>query len=77
MEAHWKVFGVLSLEKLANKEIVSRTPSSKYFTDGCARGFGENEGDQDNRHGGELALLGFNCQAANRSHSTYDQLVVL
>jgi hypothetical protein len=30
--------------------------------------FGENESDQDNRHEGELALLGFNCQAANRSH---------
>jgi hypothetical protein len=39
--------------------------------------FGENERDQYNRHGGELALLGFDCQAANWSHSPYDQLVVL
>jgi hypothetical protein len=40
-------------------------------------GFGENERDKDNRHVGELALLGFVCQAANRPHSPYDQLVVL
>jgi hypothetical protein len=39
--------------------------------------FGENERDQDNRHGGELALLVFDCQAANRPHSPYDQPVVL
>jgi hypothetical protein len=39
--------------------------------------FGLRERDQDNRHGGELALLGFDCQAANRPHSPYDQLVVL
>jgi hypothetical protein len=39
MEAHWKVFGVWSREKLTNKEIVSETPSSNCFTHGCARGF--------------------------------------
>jgi hypothetical protein len=39
--------------------------------------FGENERDQDNQNGGELAFLGFNCQVANRPHSPYDQLVVL
>jgi hypothetical protein len=39
--------------------------------------FGENERFQDNRHGGDLDLLGFNCQVANRPHSPYDQLVVL
>jgi hypothetical protein len=39
--------------------------------------FGENERDQDNRHGGELALLRFDCRAANRPHSPYDQPVVL
>jgi hypothetical protein len=33
---------------------------------------GENERDQDNRHGGELALLSFDCQVANRPHSTHD-----
>jgi hypothetical protein len=26
-------------KKLTNKEMVSRTPSSKYFTHGCARVF--------------------------------------
>jgi hypothetical protein len=39
--------------------------------------FGENERDQDNQHGGELVLLGFNRQAANRPHSPYDQPVML
>jgi hypothetical protein len=27
--------------------------------------FGENERDQDDRHGSELALLGFDCQVAD------------
>jgi hypothetical protein len=31
--------------------------------------FGENERDQDNQHGGELALLNFDCRAAN--HPTH------
>jgi hypothetical protein len=31
--------------------------------------FGENERNKGNRHGVELALLGFDCQAANRPHS--------
>jgi hypothetical protein len=39
--------------------------------------FGENERDKDNRHRGELALLGSDCQAANRPHSPHDQPVVL
>jgi hypothetical protein len=39
MKAHSKVFGVWSREELTNKEIVSRTPSSKCFTHGCAKGF--------------------------------------
>jgi hypothetical protein len=30
--------------------------------------FGENERDIDNQHEVELALLGFDCQAANRPH---------
>jgi hypothetical protein len=33
------------------------------------RDFGENERDKDNQHRVELALLGFDCQAANRPHS--------
>jgi hypothetical protein len=39
--------------------------------------FGENKRDKDNQHGVELALLGFDCQVANRPHSTYDQPVML
>jgi hypothetical protein len=33
--------------------------------------FVENKRDKDNQHGVELALLGFDCQVANRPHSTY------
>jgi hypothetical protein len=39
--------------------------------------FGENERDKDNQHRVELALLGFDCQAANHLHSPYDEPVVL
>jgi hypothetical protein len=39
--------------------------------------FGENKREKDNQHGVELALLDFDCQVANRPHSTYDQPVVL
>jgi hypothetical protein len=39
--------------------------------------FVENERDQDNRHGGELALLDFDCWAAIRPRSSYDQPVLL
>jgi hypothetical protein len=35
----------------------------------CKRILGENERDKDNQHGVELALLNFDCQAANRPHS--------
>jgi hypothetical protein len=31
--------------------------------------FGENERNKGNRHGVELALLGFDCQVANLPHS--------
>jgi hypothetical protein len=54
-----------------------RTPSSKYVTLLCKWIFGENDRDKDNQHGVELALLGFDCQAANRPHSSHDQPVVL
>jgi hypothetical protein len=77
MEAHWKVSGVWSREKHSNKEILCGTPSSKSFTHGCAKYFGENKRDKDNQHGVELALLGFDCQVANRPHSTYDQPVAI
>jgi hypothetical protein len=39
--------------------------------------FGENERNKGNRHRVELALLGFDCQAANRPLSPHDQPVVL
>jgi hypothetical protein len=54
-----------------------RTPSSNYVTLVCKWIFRENERDKDNQHGVELALLGFDCQAANRPHSPHDQPVVL
>jgi hypothetical protein len=31
--------------------------------------FGENERNKGNRHGVDLALIGFDCQVANRPHS--------
>jgi hypothetical protein len=31
--------------------------------------FGENERDKDKQHGVELALLGFDCQEANQTHT--------
>jgi hypothetical protein len=39
--------------------------------------FGENERDKYNQHGVELALLGFDCQLANRPLLPHDQPVVL
>jgi hypothetical protein len=39
--------------------------------------FGENERDKDNKHRVELALLGFDCQVANRPLLPRDQPVVL
>jgi hypothetical protein len=39
--------------------------------------FGENEGNKGDRHGVELALLGFDCQAANRPLLPHDLPVVL
>jgi hypothetical protein len=77
LEAHWKFFGVWSQEDTINEEILSGTPSSKCFTLGCAKFFGENERDKDNQHKVELALLGFDFQATNRPLSPHDQPVVL
>jgi hypothetical protein len=53
-----------------------RTPSSKYVTF-VQVDFWENKRDKDNQDRVELALLGFDCQVANRPHLTYDQPVVL
>jgi hypothetical protein len=76
MKAHGKVFGVWSREETINEEILSGTPSSKCVTF-VQMNFWENERDKDNQHGVELALLGFDCQAANRPLSPHDQPVVL
>jgi hypothetical protein len=35
----------------------------------CKRILGRMRESKDNQHGVELALLGFDCQAANRPHS--------
>jgi hypothetical protein len=39
--------------------------------------YGEDEGDKVDQHGIELALLGINCQIANRPLIPYDQPMVL
>jgi hypothetical protein len=39
--------------------------------------YGEDEGNEGDRHEVELALLDFNCQAANRPLIPYDQPMVL
>jgi hypothetical protein len=72
LEGFWSV-----IEGGAYQQNSIRIPSSKYVTLLCKWIFGKNERDQDNRHGVELALLSFDCQAANRPHSPYDQPAVL
>jgi hypothetical protein len=61
-------------------------PTKKYYPEphhpsvslmDVQKDFGENERNKGNRHGVELALLGFDCQAANRPHSPHDHPVVL
>jgi hypothetical protein len=44
-----------------NNGIPSGTPSSKYFTHGCVKGFWGGWGRRRWRHRVELALLDFNC----------------
>jgi hypothetical protein len=68
MKAHGKVFGVRSREETINEETLSGTPSSKCVTF-VQVDFWENKRDKDNQHGVELALLGFDCQVANKPHS--------
>jgi hypothetical protein len=73
LEGFWSVIA----EGAHQQRNGTRTPSSKYGTLLCKWIFGENERDKDNQHGVELALLGFDFQAANRPHSPHDQPVVL
>jgi hypothetical protein len=46
-----------------------RNPIIQVFHSYVQKDFGENERNKGNRHGVELALLVFDCQAANRPHS--------
>jgi hypothetical protein len=66
LEGFWSVIAGGANQRRNN----IRTPSSKYVTLLCKWIFGENERDKDNQHGVELALLDFDCQVANRPHST-------
>jgi hypothetical protein len=52
-------------------------PIIQVFNSYVQKDFGEDERNKDNQHGVELALLGFDCQIANRPHSPYDQPVEL
>jgi hypothetical protein len=52
-------------------------PIIQVFHSYVQKDFGENERDKDNQHGVELALLGFDCQVANRPLLPHDQPVVL
>jgi hypothetical protein len=72
MEGFWSVIAGEAHQKRNS----IRTPSSEYVTLLRKWSFGENERDKDNQHRVQLALLGFDCQAANRPHSPHDQLVV-
>jgi hypothetical protein len=54
-----------------------RNPIIHVFHSWMSKDFGEDKGDEGDRHGVELALLGFNCQAANRPLIPYDQPLVL
>jgi hypothetical protein len=67
MKAHGKVFGVWSREEIINKEILSRTPSSKCVTFVQVDLWG-NERNKNNQHGVELALLSFARQPINPTH---------
>jgi hypothetical protein len=46
-----------------------RNPIIQVFHSYVQKDFEENERNKGNRHGVELALLGFDCQVANRPHS--------
>jgi hypothetical protein len=62
---------------IAGEDHQRRNPEPHHPSVSLQKDFGENERNKGNRHRFELALLGFDCQAANRPHSTYDQPVVL
>jgi hypothetical protein len=65
----WEGFwGMIAGEDHQRKNTI-QNPIIQVFHSYVQKDFGENERNQGNRHGVELALLGFDCQAANRPHS--------
>jgi hypothetical protein len=77
MEAHGKVFWSMIAGEENQQKNTIRNPIIQVFRLYVQKDFGENERDKDNQHGVELALLGFDCQAADRPLSPHDQPVVL
>jgi hypothetical protein len=77
MEAHGKVFWSMIAGEDNQQKNTIRNPIIQVFRLYVQKDFGENERDKDNQHGVELALLGFDCQAADRPLSPHDQPVVL
>jgi hypothetical protein len=77
MEAHGKVFWSMIAGEDNQQRNTIRNPIIQVFRLYLQKDFGENERDKDNQHGVELALLGFDCQAADRPLSPHDEPVVL
>jgi hypothetical protein len=77
MEAHGKVFWSMIAGEENQQRNTIRNPIIQVFRLYVQKDFGENERDKDNQHGVELALLGFDCQAADRPLSPHDEPVVL
>jgi hypothetical protein len=67
MEAHWKFF--LEYDhgrRPSTKKHYPKPHRPSVSLMDVQKDFGENERNKGNRHGVELALLGFDCQAINR-----------
>jgi hypothetical protein len=76
-EGTWEGFWSMIAGEDHQRRDTIRNPIIQVFHSYVQKDFGENERNKGNQHGVELALLGFDCQVANRPHSTYDQPVVL
>jgi hypothetical protein len=64
----WEGFWSMITGRDHQRRNTIRNPLSKCVTF-VQVDFWENKRDKDNQHGVELALLGFDCQVANRPHS--------
>jgi hypothetical protein len=73
MEAHGIFLEYDRGRSVATKKYYSEPHHPSVSLMDVQKDFGENERDKDNQHEVELALLGFDCQAANRPHSPHDQ----